>query len=136
MRDNRKAMAKVLQSLNKHLPSKRRRLSELLEEDKPRVGLKDGSTHRLKREELEQIAEIVPQSKHHLVRLPLYIEMVSEHGRGSGRIRGYLDVNIVQTILDLEQDDSEEILLYSPDVRKLRRKLPTTTQYAFFVSLD
>lgn len=135
MRDEKKVLAKAVQALNRHLPTQRRPLSDLLLEEKPRVGLKDGSTHRFRREELERIASIIPQRKHHLVRLPIYLEMASEYGRGAAKIRGYIDISIVQDILEMEQEEKDEIILYSLDVRRLRRELPTTTQYAFFISL-
>ncbi len=132
--DSKPADQKILQSLNKHLPSKRLTLSALLVEEKPRVYDKEGSSHRFKKDELKLIAGIIPEKYHGLVRLPIYIEMTPDYGGGTAVVRGYHNCSIVQSVLEMKNELTDEIIIYRPDVRRLRRVLPTTTQYAFFIS--
>jgi hypothetical protein len=130
------AEGKLIRNLNTHLPVKRRTLSSLLEEDKPRIIGRDGSSHRFKKGELSEIASMVPGKYHDKVKLPIYIEFVPEYGRGTAMIRGYVHCEIVQSILEKKKEKMEKLMIYRPDIMRLRRKLPTTTQYAFFMTID
>ena len=132
--NSKSAESKILQSLNNHLPKNRKSLSTLLAEDKPRVFDKEGSSHRFKKDELNLIAEIVPERYHKLVKLPIYIEMTPDYGSGTAVVRGYHNCSIVQYVLGMEKEKTDEIIIYRPDVRILRRVLKTTTQYVFFIS--
>ncbi|MHC1567579.1 MAG: DUF61 family protein [Candidatus Syntropharchaeia archaeon] len=134
MRYEDRIISKTVQSLNRHLPEKRKDLSTLLSEERPGVLCKDGSFHRFKRDELERIAEIVPKEYHKKISLPLYIEIAPDYGRGAARIRGRIYCEIVRSVLGREGNE-EEMIIYRPEVRELRKNLPTTTQYAFFVSI-
>jgi hypothetical protein len=127
-----RVLAKTVRSLNKHLAMERKTLLELLSEDKPAVRCRDNSTYRIKREELEKIGGIIPEETHGKLRLPIYIELTPDYGRGMARIHGKLDCEVVREILEKKKEETDEIFIYREEVRELRRKLPTATQYAFF----
>ena len=132
-----KNIATAVKALNVHLPAERRTLLALLKEDKPAVQGRDGAVHRIKREELEEIARLIPEEAHGKLRLPIYIELTSDYGRGIAKVRGKWDCELVRLILGKGRESSEkvdEIFIYRDDVRRLRRTLPTTTEYAFFYS--
>ncbi|MBE0517210.1 MAG: DUF61 family protein [Methanophagales archaeon] len=138
-----KIFTKAVKALNVHLPGERKTLFDLLNEAKPGVQGRDQSIHRIKREELEEIARLIPEEEYNHLRLPIYIELTSDYGRGIARIHGKLECEIVRRMLGKGREGSEEqhekesekgddIFIYRVDVRRLRRKLPTTTEYAFF----
>ena len=139
-----KLFVKAMKALNKHLPAERKTLFELLNEAKPAIQGRDQSIHRIKREELEEIARLIPKEEYKNLRLPIYIELTPDYGRGIARIHGKQDCELVKRILgDVKErsrekgEDSikgDELFIYREDVRTLRRKLPTTTEYAFFYS--
>ncbi|MHC1623146.1 MAG: DUF61 family protein [Candidatus Methanospirareceae archaeon] len=144
-RFNDKIFAKAVKALNAHLPAERKTLLALLKADKPAVQGRDGSIHRIKRDELEEIARLIPEESYGKLSLPIYIELTSDYGRGIAKVHGKWDCEIVRRILgkreerskEREGEDSEkgdEIFIYRDDVRRLRRTLPTTTEYAFFYS--
>jgi uncharacterized protein len=129
-------LKKQILILNRHIPKERKSLKELLEEKKPHVVGADGVRHRFKSEELKKVAQLIPEKKYHLLKLPIYIEI--ESSTSGSRISGKLESQIVCGVLGLEDCESEiynegEIYIYRPDLRILRRKLPTTTQYIFLV---
>jgi len=130
-----KTLVKLIRSLNKHLPERRKSLASLLREDAPRVYGRDGSPHRFKKEELRLLASILPEELHDKLFLPIYIEFAPDYGRGAARIHGRLECEVVSKILGKNVEQTDEMIIYRPEVRELRRKLPTTTQYAFFFSL-
>ncbi|MBN1763536.1 MAG: DUF61 family protein [Methanomicrobia archaeon] len=133
-----KVFMKAAQALNKHLPAERKTLFALLKEDKPAVRGRDGSVNRIKREEVEELARLVPEEAHKQLRLPIYIELTPDYGRGMAKVHGKLDCEIVRLVLEkeekIESEAADEIFIHREDVRRLRRRLPTATEYAFFYS--
>ncbi len=129
-----KNIVKMVQTLNKHLPVERKTLLTLLKEAKPCVQGRDKTVYRIKREELAFIAKLIPKEDYAKLRLPIYIELTPDYGRGIAKVRGKQDSEIVRRILGKEEVGGDEILIYRDDVRKLRRKLQTTTQYTFSYS--
>jgi len=127
-------VSKQVEILNKHLAKNKKSLEQLLQETKPRIKLRDGSTHSFKREELERLAELLSAESHKTLKLPIYIELSPQKfGQGTARVSGKLEAGVILKVLGMEKKDwmGDELFLYRPDIRKLRRKLPTTTQYMF-----
>lgn len=126
-----KLLAKQIQALNKHLPRERKTLAELLKEEKPSIVCRDGSTHRFIKEELRKLSSLLPTHCHNKLRLPIYIELgPTEFGTGIAKIRGEEECKVVNKILGVKPK-GDKVFIYRPDIRKLRKELPTTTQYAF-----
>jgi uncharacterized protein (UPF0216 family) len=121
---------KQILSLNKHLPRQRKFLDELLQEERPHVLGADGTRHRFKKDELKKLAEILEETEHHILKLPIYIE-IDSNASGS-RISGRLETKVICSVLEIE-DCSFEIYLYRKDIKMLRKELTTTTQYIFLV---
>lgn len=124
-------LSKQLQNMNRHLAKSRVDLESLLKEEKPKVILRDGSKHILKKEELKKLASLLPESMHRRVRLPVYIELSSgKYGSGTARVSGEVECEVVRKVLG-KDDNGDELFIYRPDMKKLRKELPTTTQYMF-----
>jgi len=121
---------KQIFNLNRHLPSKRKNLKELLEEDRPHVIGADGTRHRFKSAALQKISKLIPSKNYHLLKLPLYLEIESQ--TSGARISGKMELEVVCQILDMECRRNE-IYIYRPDLKIVRRELPPTTQYIFLV---
>ena len=118
--------------VNLHLPAFRPTLSQLLEEEEPRVRLRDGSYHYFKRSELEYLAGLLEEGEAKRLKVPIVLEISTVY-RGYFRVRGVIEVKVIDKILgtyDILEDRSEE--LYPRYLLpKVRRALPTTTTYAF-----
>lgn len=123
-------LKKQIFNLNRHLPRQRKTLKELLKEEKPHVTGADGTRHRFKRDELQRISEIIPKRDHHRLKLPIYLEIESQ--TSGSRIAGELELKVLCNLLELE-GCGREMYIYRPDLRVIRRELPTTTQYIFLV---
>ncbi|MGC9517658.1 MAG: DUF61 family protein [Methanomicrobiales archaeon] len=119
---------KQILSLNRHLPRNRKRLSDLLEEEKPHVTGTDGTRHRFKWNELERLSQMISPNDYKRLKLPIYIEIGAD--KSGARISGQLECEIVSKILDISSGKSE-LFIYRPDIKILRNELPTTTQYIF-----
>lgn len=121
-------LKKQIVNMNRHIPRKRKTLSELLTEDKPIVLGVDGTRHRFHKAELDKLAEIIPESEQDLIKLPIYIEI--DATSSGARITGKQECAVIEKILPLKCDNNE-IFIYRPYIRILRKKLPTATQYIF-----
>ena len=143
-----RTLANLVRSLNRHLPAVRKTLAELLREEKPAIIGRDNTMHRIRKEELEMLASILGDSERERLKIPIYIEL-SPEWRGIARIHGALECKVVLKILGKpaererdvvegesaeEREARDEIFINRADVRRLRRALPTTTQYAFLFS--
>ncbi len=134
----KKISLKFLQTLNRHLPKKRKTLRELLLEEKPDVESMDGSTHSFDKKELEKLASIVQEWEHDKLRLPIYLEMSSSMERGTIKISGRLECMIINRILYGDEgaekggiEERDSMIIYYPHLPKIRKELSTTTQFMF-----
>ena len=133
---DKKVLIKNIQTLNQHLPGKRLPLTELLSMEKPGIKGKDNTFFIMDKAELELISQSLPRFLWNRLRLPLLIEMSPDFGSGAARIQGEVESEVVSKLLGkhyLPEDRS--ITIYMHEVRELRKKLSTTTQYAFVASL-
>lgn len=125
---------KELSRLNFHLPKSRKSLKTLLEEDDPKVQLRDGQFHYFKKDELKYLSTLLDSNEYKSLYLPIILE-ITPTWHGYFRVRGKTAVKVIEKILgtyDLLEEKSEVILprYFIPEIRK---KLPTTTTYAFIV---
>jgi uncharacterized protein (UPF0216 family) len=128
MNQEERLLKKQILILNRHIPRRRKSLQDLLQEEKPHIIGSDGVRHRFKKIELELISEIIPKDDWSRLKLPLYIEIDSE--TSGARIAGRIENKVVCKILGKE-GCSDELFIYRPDIKKLRKELPTTSQYIF-----
>lgn len=132
---SKKMLVKTIQTMNQHLPSRRLNLSELMTMEKPGIKGKDNTFFIMDKGELQQISQFLPRFMWNRLRLPILIEMSPDFGGSAARIQGEAEVEAVSKILGKSEQDRKFMIIYMPEVRELRRKLPTTTQYAFLTSL-
>jgi uncharacterized protein (UPF0216 family) len=132
----KKISLRFIQTLNRHLPKKRAALKQLLKEDRPGIENQDGSIHSFDKKELERLASIIPEWEQDKLRLPIYLEMSSSMERGSIRISGRSECAAISRILGKENPEKsvDSMIIYYPHLLKIRKELPTTTQYMFTTS--
>ncbi|MHC1630935.1 MAG: DUF61 family protein [Methanotrichaceae archaeon] len=132
---DKRLIIKTVQTLNRHLPGKRKKLTELLQEEKPGVKGKDNTFYIIDKSELDLISESLPRYLWNSLKLPLLIEMSPQYGSGSARIQGEAECELMRKLLKIDRGERNFVIIYMPEIRELRRKLPTASQYAFVVSL-
>ena len=132
---NKNILVKTIQTMNQHLPSRRINLTELLAMEKPGIKGKDNTFFIIEKAELDLISQSLPRFLWSRLRLPLLIEMSPDYGSGAARVQGEPEVELVSKLLGKERPQAKQMIIYLPEVRELRRKLPTTTQYAFITNL-
>ena len=118
--------------VNLHLPATRPTLGQLLSSEEPKVRLRDGTYHHFKRSELEYLLSIIDPGEEERLRLPIVLE-ISTLYRGYFRVRGKVEVKVIDKVLDMYDilEEKSEGLYPRYLLPKIRRRLPTTTTYAF-----
>jgi len=127
---------KELSRLNLHLPKTRKNLETLLKEDDPKVELRDGQYHFFKREELKYISTLLESEEHKSLYLPIVLE-ITPTWHGYFRVRGKTAVKVIEKILGTYDplEEKNEAIFPRYLIPKIRKKLPTTTTYAFIMEL-
>ncbi|MGC9516018.1 DUF61 family protein, partial [Methanocrinis sp.] len=119
--DNR-LIVKTVQTMNQHLPGRRKKLTELLGEDKPGIRGKDNIFYIIDRKELDLVSESLPRYLWDRIRLPILIEMAPQYGSGSARVQGEAECELVRKLLKIDRGDRKMVIIYMPEIRELRRK--------------
>ena len=93
----------------------------------------DGSHHLFKRTELRLLAELLDEADRESLILPMLIEMAGDETEAILLCPSGVELKVVSSILgmNLSCERPGRLRLYRPQLSVLRRKLKTTTQYAF-----
>jgi hypothetical protein len=122
-----------LRIVNSGMPQSRKKLSELSCEARPYVPCHDGSRHFFKKQEIAYLAELLDVSEREALLLPMIIML--EVGRDTIMVLcedGEVEEKIVSHVLGMPAACERGIIrLYRPQLAVIRKKLQTTTQYAF-----
>ncbi len=131
--------------INDHLPNIRCTLKEIVETAKYEYETRGGAISAFRKEEVDLLVEIVPKRLHDEVRLPIVILRRMDLGRGIYTISGgkaelFLVIGLVVGDVDLRWDEISQWepieRLVRPQVRMLRKKLPSVTCIGFTTVMD
>ncbi len=123
---------KMLEMMNRHIPSKRSSLAELLRQREAGYKGKDGIDYRIKKTELDLLAGMLDDVERNKLKLPIIImtETSSDSG-GSWKVMGRVEVKVVSALVGREPEFPDLMRLFNPHVAKLRSVLPTATTTMF-----
>jgi len=132
-------LGRELRKLNTHLPKQRRTLKEFLSEAVPAVPAVDGSTIVLRKNEIEELARIVPREYHDSLRLPIIVLRRMELGKSVYTVSGdKVEEFTVKKILGKSASeyhkmylDDEPLFIYRPDVSELLRRFHSLVVIGF-----
>lgn len=123
------------------MPRTKKSLEQLLNESSPVFLTRDGKVSAIHKDELNRLAQLVPQKFHSRIMLPFIILRRTSFGPGAHTIGGtkleQFTVLRIITKVTATYEVWREITLpkciYSPEVSLLRRKLPSITAIGFSV---
>ena len=133
-----------VRKLNLHLPQIRKSLALLLSEQNPSVEALDGGHIYFKRSDLETLANIIPDTHHGDIKLPIVLLRRIELGKGvhivSGDSAAKFLIEKLSGLTNKSFDDighgTAEVYLYSIQVQDLLNKLGSTVTIGFGISPD
>jgi len=134
-------LGREIRKLNTHLPKQRRSLKELLEAADTTLPAMDGSMIPLRKEELEELAKIVPEEYRDPLRLPIIVLRRMELGKSVYTLSGdKVEEFTVKKILGKTSAeyhtmylDDKPLFLYRPDVSELIRRFHSLVVIGFGV---
>ncbi|MBM4237246.1 MAG: DUF61 family protein [Euryarchaeota archaeon] len=121
------ALEKLIATMNRHIPSARRRLSDLLEDANPVYLGRDGAVYRISREELFRISSLLDDHEKRRLRLPILLMTDTSYPGGAWKVSGQLEVKVISKVVGREPESEGELRLFYPHLLELRRLLPTAT---------
>ncbi|MDW5562942.1 MAG: DUF61 family protein [Methanomassiliicoccus sp.] len=123
---------RLLEMMNRHVPSRRTSLTDLLKAQDPEYQSKDGIHYRIKRNELEYLSTIVDPWDQPKLKLPIIIMTdTGDEAGGAWKILGRVEVKVVSQIVGREPEFPDQMRLFHPHMVKLRTVLPTATTTMF-----
>jgi len=120
-----------MRRLNAHLPKNRRTLKDLLKEDPPSVPTVDGGRIVMKKSELEELAESLPEEVRDRVKLPLVLLRRTELGPGAFTLLGdtaeefalsKIAKGFTGSYEEFKKKQEKQPLFYKPQVSDLMRR--------------
>ncbi len=121
-----------LRFANRHLPTARKTLSQLLSEEYPHVICRDGSIHMFRKSELSELLKYVAREEAERLMLPIIIRVDTDLETLTGFIDDELSAEVVSRILNLGSRGGT-LSLYKPQIAILREKFSTIFQIAMYI---
>ena len=123
---------KLMEMMNRHVPTKRISLAELLRSKEAGYQGKDGVNYHIKRKELDLLASLLDPYEREKLKLPIIVMTdTSYEGGGAWKVMGKLEVKVVSKIVGREAEFPDQMRLFHPHMIKLRSELPTATTTMF-----
>ncbi|MCS7144461.1 MAG: DUF61 family protein [Archaeoglobaceae archaeon] len=132
---NEKILAKMIESVNKHMPVAMKNLEDMLNEKDPTILAKDGNEYYLEKRELEFIAEHFDELERKKFKIPIILEMCEIGGERVVFVRDKLHIDFIKKAFGYDRLVNGNLMLYLYELPAIRRKLRTTTQVMFRVEL-
>ncbi len=118
---------KLIAIMNRHAPSTRRTLRDLMGQDEPEYVGKDGNTYHISRDELDLIASQIEEYEWGSIKIPILILTDISYPGGAWKVLGKIESKVVSRLIGRESDTPDEIRFFHPHFMDLRRQLPTAT---------
>ncbi|NLX47423.1 MAG: DUF61 family protein [Euryarchaeota archaeon] len=128
---NERAMQGLFTSMNQHVPTKRRSLEHLLNEQDPCYQGKDGSSYKLDPNELRLLASLLDIEDVPRLKVPLLIMTDTSYGDGYWKVIGKIEVKVISRLIGREPEKEDEMRIFYPCLKEVRDKLPTATNTVF-----
>lgn len=128
-----RTLAKLVESINRHLPEKRHSLKSMLEMDTPSFRARDGMEYDIEKKELEFIAEYVDEEEQDRFSIPIILEMTSLGDGYVVYVRDRRHAEFLKRAFGFDRYVNNIMMLYFYELQKIRKVLKTTTQVMFRV---
>ena len=132
---NEKILAKMIESVNKHMPAAMKDLEAMLKEKDPVILAKDGNEYYIEKKELEFISEYVDEFDRKKFKIPIILEMCEIGGERVVFVRDKLHINFIKKAFGYDRMINDSLMLYLYELPAIRRRLRTASQVMFRVEL-
>ncbi len=129
--------------INSHLPKQRKTLKELLSESDPQVPTVRGEKIRMKKTDLQNLSDIVPENARQRIKLPIILMRRMDLGPGAFTILGDAYEEFIMALLsggfkgnfdEFRQLSTRPVVVYRPQITELLAKIHSLIVLGFGVS--
>lgn len=128
-----RALARMIEAVNKHLPQRSRTLAEMLKEEFPTIKARDGNEYLIEKKELEFIAKYVDELDWNRFKIPIILEMCDVGGEVLVYVRDKLHAEFISKAFGYDRFVDDVLVLHMYEIQPIRRKLRTASQVLFKV---
>ena len=125
--EDERVMAKLLQSMNEHIPPKRKSIADMLDEVNPFYEGKDGRKYTVSKDELRRLASLADPWDLGRIKIPILLMTDTSYGPGYWKVIGKAETTLISRLIEREPEKVDEIVIFHPHLNALRRQFPTTT---------
>ena len=122
-----RVMERLIRNMNEHIPSKRKSLATMLDENEPFYEGKDGRRYIVSKDELRKIASIADPWDLDRIKIPILLMTDTGYGTGYWKVIGKAETRVISRLINREPEKEDEIIIFYPNLNDLRRLLPTAT---------
>ncbi len=128
-----RAIASLINAVNKHLPRNSRMLAEMLKEEFPTIRARDGNEYVIERKELEFIANHLDEEEAKTFPIPIILEMCDVRGKTLVYVRNKKHAEFLRRSFGFDRFVDGVLVLDVHEIYPIRRKLKTASQVMFNV---
>ncbi len=128
-----RTLAKMVETINAHLPKRQRKLKELLNEIYPTYEARDGNRYLIERRELEFIAKHLNEDEIEDFKVPIVFEMYSLGGSVLIYVKDRLHAEFIRRAFGYDRFHEGKMVLHMHEMANVRKVLRTATQVAYGV---
>jgi len=121
----------IIRDMNKHVPVSRRTLLEYLDSGCDTYETKDGQKVSVDRKELELLAGNCTEIEKMRLRIPILVSTDTSSESGAWKVEGRTEAAVVSRLLNKRLYRDDFLRLYHPDLKDLRRTLPSLVVVLF-----
>jgi len=121
----------MVRDMNRHIPTSRRTLLDYIESGDDTYDTKDGQKGSIDRKEIEFLAERCTEIEKMRLRLPIFVGTDTSYAGGAWKIEGKIEVEVMSRLLNKRIHTDDFLRLYYPDLKDLRKMLPTSIVVLF-----
>ena len=126
-----RTLAKLVESINRHLPERRQNLKSLLQMENPSFKARDGIEYDIERDELEFIACHVDEHDQDRFSIPIILEMTSLGDEYVVYVRDKRHADFIRKAFGFDRSVNDTMMLYTYEMQRIRKKLRTASQIMF-----
>ena len=121
----------LIKDMNRHIAVSRKTLLEHLESGIDTYETKDGQKCSVDRKDLELLASSCTEIEKMRLRIPIFVSTDMSYEGGAWKVEGATEVSVVSKLLKKKAYKEDFLRLYYPDLKDLRRMLPSVISIVF-----
>ena len=121
----------IIRDMNRHIPVSRKSLLECLEAGEGTYETKDGQKCSIDRKDLELLAGKCTEIEKMRLRIPIFVSTDMSYEGGAWKVEGRTEAAVVSKLLNKKLYKDDFLRLYYPDLKELRRMLPSIVVVLF-----